>query len=417
MASSSSSSSVSYVYDVFLSFRGEDTRKTFVDHLYTALEQRHIRTYKDDITLPRGESVGPALLKAIQESRHAVIIFSKNYADSSWCLDELVHIMKCRADNGLIVFMLFSIDVDPSHESMVIKKIVVDKFLGELVKFCAESKYVFHGMLFHLVVLPLESLSVPILIEVGGECVGGCERPQPTVSRTTAGQQQDAADHSQAPQADRKAVPTNQKVQKGHYEDLIETWRKTHSRPETGEFKTEKNRNRYVMDMKKDAKNQVRAGVIPYKTDQDILAFPNVISREELDRILRQKDQEAELLRKQTAEVSIFYTMPPNPTRHLSPPAFARPTMPQLSPEWAHLLNPPFPYNQPLQPSYAGPSQYTGPPGYTGTPRYTATIQPLPLTCVGQFPSTPVNNNTFNNCVEELARDKGACGEDNDVRI
>ncbi|GJW56164.1 Toll/interleukin-1 receptor domain-containing protein [Tanacetum coccineum] len=59
----SSFSSGSYVYDVFLSFRGEDTRKTFVDHLYSALEQRHIRTYKDDVTLPRGESVGPALLK------------------------------------------------------------------------------------------------------------------------------------------------------------------------------------------------------------------------------------------------------------------------------------------------------------------------------------------------------------------
>ncbi|GJW49377.1 Toll/interleukin-1 receptor domain-containing protein [Tanacetum coccineum] len=92
---------------------GEDTRKTFVDHLYSALEQRHIRTYKDDITLPRGESVGPALLKAIQESRHAVIIFSKNYADSSWCLDELVHIMKCRAENGQIVMPVFY-DVDPS---------------------------------------------------------------------------------------------------------------------------------------------------------------------------------------------------------------------------------------------------------------------------------------------------------------
>ncbi|GJU00124.1 Toll/interleukin-1 receptor domain-containing protein [Tanacetum coccineum] len=111
-SSSSSSSSVAYVYDVFLSFRGDDTRKTFVDHLYTALEQRLIRTYKDDITLPRGESVGPALLKAIQESRHAVIIFTKNYADSSWCLDELVHIMKCRADNGLIVMPVFY-DVDP----------------------------------------------------------------------------------------------------------------------------------------------------------------------------------------------------------------------------------------------------------------------------------------------------------------
>ncbi|GJZ23761.1 Toll/interleukin-1 receptor domain-containing protein [Tanacetum coccineum] len=110
---SSSSSSGSYVYDVFLSFRGEDTRKTFVDHLYSALEQRLIRTYKDDVTLPRGECVGPALLKAIQESRHAVIIFSKNYADSSWCLDELVHIMKCRAENGLIVMPVFY-DVDPS---------------------------------------------------------------------------------------------------------------------------------------------------------------------------------------------------------------------------------------------------------------------------------------------------------------
>ncbi|GKB21827.1 Toll/interleukin-1 receptor domain-containing protein [Tanacetum coccineum] len=109
----SSFSSGSYVYDVFLSFRGEDTRKTFVDHLYSALEQRHIRTYKDDVTLPRGESVGPALLKAIQESRHAVIIFSKNYADSSWCLDELVHIMKCRAENGQIVMPVFY-DVDPS---------------------------------------------------------------------------------------------------------------------------------------------------------------------------------------------------------------------------------------------------------------------------------------------------------------
>ncbi|GKA05905.1 Toll/interleukin-1 receptor domain-containing protein [Tanacetum coccineum] len=112
MASSSSSSGL-YVYDVFMSFRGEDTRKTFVDHLYSALEQRHIRTYKDDITLPRGEYVGPTLLKAIQESRHAVIIFSKNYADSSWCLDELVHIMKCRAENGQIVMPVFY-DVDPS---------------------------------------------------------------------------------------------------------------------------------------------------------------------------------------------------------------------------------------------------------------------------------------------------------------
>ncbi|KAL8255147.1 hypothetical protein R6Q59_033368 [Mikania micrantha] len=45
--------------------------------------------YKDDETLARGESIGPSLLKAIRESRIAVIVFSENYANSSWCLDEL----------------------------------------------------------------------------------------------------------------------------------------------------------------------------------------------------------------------------------------------------------------------------------------------------------------------------------------
>ncbi|PWA63895.1 toll/interleukin-1 receptor (TIR) domain-containing protein [Artemisia annua] len=67
----------------------------------------------DDITLPRGESVGQAVLEAIEESHIAVIVFSKNYADSSWCLDELLHIMKCRAENGQIVILVFY-DVDPS---------------------------------------------------------------------------------------------------------------------------------------------------------------------------------------------------------------------------------------------------------------------------------------------------------------
>ncbi|KAL8252520.1 hypothetical protein R6Q59_036213 [Mikania micrantha] len=107
------SSSRSFKYDVFLSFRGEDTRKTFVDHLYSALKQRLINTYKDDETLPRGESIRPSLFKAIEESWIAVIIFSKNYADSSWCLDELAHIMKCEEENKLIAIPIFY-DVDPS---------------------------------------------------------------------------------------------------------------------------------------------------------------------------------------------------------------------------------------------------------------------------------------------------------------
>ncbi|KAI3516536.1 hypothetical protein L1887_15454 [Cichorium endivia] len=121
MASSSSScpsvptfSSKGWEFHVFLSFRGEDTRKTFVDHLYTALVQKGIYTYKDDETLPRGESIGPSLMTAIEKSQIAVIIFSKNYADSSWCLDELEYIMKCKDTRGQNVMPVFY-DVDPSE--------------------------------------------------------------------------------------------------------------------------------------------------------------------------------------------------------------------------------------------------------------------------------------------------------------
>lgn len=110
----SPSSSRSYNYDVFLSFRGEDVRKTFVDHLYSALVDCQINTYKDDESLPRGDSIGPSLFKAIEESRIVVIIFSKNFGDSSWCLDELTYIMKCRDQRGKIVMPIFY-DVHPSE--------------------------------------------------------------------------------------------------------------------------------------------------------------------------------------------------------------------------------------------------------------------------------------------------------------
>ncbi|CAH1431572.1 unnamed protein product [Lactuca virosa] len=121
MASSSSASpsapalsSKWWKYGVFLSFRGEDTRNTFVGHLYSALEQEGIYTYKDDETLPRGESIRPSLMKAIEESQISVIVFSKNYCDSSWCLDELAYIMKCRDTRSQIVMPIFY-DVDPSE--------------------------------------------------------------------------------------------------------------------------------------------------------------------------------------------------------------------------------------------------------------------------------------------------------------
>ena len=64
----------------------------FTDHLYNALLQKGIDTFMDD-QLRRGEQISPALLTAIENSRISVIVFSENYASSSWCLDELAKIL------------------------------------------------------------------------------------------------------------------------------------------------------------------------------------------------------------------------------------------------------------------------------------------------------------------------------------
>jgi hypothetical protein len=101
-------------YQVFLSFRGEDTRNNFTDHLYKALVQAGIHTFRDDDEIRIGENIELELQKAIQQSKISIIVFSKNYAWSRWCLDELVMIMERRRTTSSIVFPVFY-DVLPSE--------------------------------------------------------------------------------------------------------------------------------------------------------------------------------------------------------------------------------------------------------------------------------------------------------------
>ncbi|XP_061948519.1 TMV resistance protein N-like isoform X2 [Populus nigra] len=114
ITSSSSSPPPLYMHDVFLSFRGKDTRNNFTSHLYSNLAQRGIDVYMDDRELERGKTIEPALWKAIEESRFSVIIFSRDYASSPWCLDELVKIVQCMKEMGQTVLPVFY-DVDPSE--------------------------------------------------------------------------------------------------------------------------------------------------------------------------------------------------------------------------------------------------------------------------------------------------------------
>ncbi|XP_028802435.1 disease resistance-like protein DSC1 [Neltuma alba] len=117
MASSSSSTPSSQSpkkYDVFISFRGEDTRFNFTSHLHEALRRNHVDTYID-YRLEKGDEVWPSLEKAIEDSTLFLVIFSKNYASSTWTLKELSKILDCSKNQGHQLVMPVFYRVDPSH--------------------------------------------------------------------------------------------------------------------------------------------------------------------------------------------------------------------------------------------------------------------------------------------------------------
>ncbi|XP_019190264.1 PREDICTED: TMV resistance protein N-like [Ipomoea nil] len=128
-SSSSSSSTTAWVYDVFLSFRGE-TRKSFTDHLYEDLCQAGINTFRDDEEIRKGENITDELLNAIEGSKISIIVFSKTYAQSRWCLDELVKILDCKKKLQQMVLPIFY-NVDPAE---------VRKQTGEFGKALAQHR-------------------------------------------------------------------------------------------------------------------------------------------------------------------------------------------------------------------------------------------------------------------------------------
>ncbi|XP_042503295.1 disease resistance protein RUN1-like [Macadamia integrifolia] len=112
-SSSSSSSSIPNTFDVFLSFRGEDTRNNFTVFLHKALITEGINAFMDSENLWGGEEIGPAVLQAIGRSKISIPIFSIGYADSKWCLLELAEIVQCHKSEGQIILPIF-FDVDPT---------------------------------------------------------------------------------------------------------------------------------------------------------------------------------------------------------------------------------------------------------------------------------------------------------------
>ncbi|CAG7887012.1 unnamed protein product [Brassica rapa] len=73
-------------HQVFVSFRGEELRSGFVSHLVEALQRHGINVFIDKL-----ETIGQDLsnlFARIEESTIALVIFSRRYTESRWCLDE-----------------------------------------------------------------------------------------------------------------------------------------------------------------------------------------------------------------------------------------------------------------------------------------------------------------------------------------
>ncbi|KAF8011146.1 hypothetical protein BT93_J1690 [Corymbia citriodora subsp. variegata] len=101
-------------FEVFLSFRGVDTRDNFTSCLYHDMIDKGIRVFKDDKELLVGQKVEGELLQALDDSQIYIPIFSKGFTSAPWCLREVAHMVDCtsKSDGKKEILPVF-FDVKP----------------------------------------------------------------------------------------------------------------------------------------------------------------------------------------------------------------------------------------------------------------------------------------------------------------
>ncbi|GLJ52670.1 hypothetical protein SUGI_1121000 [Cryptomeria japonica] len=85
------------IYDAFIKHRGPDVKETLAFALYDSLEEEGFWTFLDNMEIELGDSIESAIKNAIYSSKLQIAIFSPRYAESSWCLDELVLMLETKA--------------------------------------------------------------------------------------------------------------------------------------------------------------------------------------------------------------------------------------------------------------------------------------------------------------------------------
>ncbi|XP_057814699.2 disease resistance protein RUN1 isoform X2 [Cryptomeria japonica] len=97
-------------YHVFINHRGPDVKKTLASLIYHRLEGHGLRVFLDKQELQVGDSLTPAIKSAICSASVQIAIFSKTYAQSAWCLNELLWIFDSNSSKIIPIFY----DIQPS---------------------------------------------------------------------------------------------------------------------------------------------------------------------------------------------------------------------------------------------------------------------------------------------------------------
>lgn len=97
-------------YQVFINHRGPDTKKKLASLIYHRLISCGLRVFLDKDELVTGDTVCPAIRKAIRSSSVHICIFSERYAESRPCLAELCWILNSSHEPAIIPVFC---DVEP----------------------------------------------------------------------------------------------------------------------------------------------------------------------------------------------------------------------------------------------------------------------------------------------------------------
>lgn len=96
---------------VLLCYRGADTCRSLASHLFHALTGAGINAIRGEDKVPLGEDVSQGLLRTIKSCKVSVVVFSRRFAESTWCLNELVEVMKrSKAMEHIVIPVFYYID-------------------------------------------------------------------------------------------------------------------------------------------------------------------------------------------------------------------------------------------------------------------------------------------------------------------